>query len=74
MPIVARDGVTASPMIAMPIIQKETIIAGLRPCRSPILPITRAPIGRVTNPAPKVASEANRLVDGSFEGKKALPI
>ena len=32
--------------------------------RSPIPPITIAPIGRVRNPAPKVASVASRAVEG----------
>jgi hypothetical protein len=33
-----------------------------------------APSGRETNPTPKVANEAIRLVNGSSEGKKAAPI
>ena len=58
----------------MPISEKDIIIAGLRPMRSPIGPMIIAPIGRVRNPAPKVASESSRLDDGLAPGKNVRPI
>jgi hypothetical protein len=49
----------------------ESIIAGFRPTRSPILPITTPPTGRIRKPAPNVASDNNRLDDGFRVGKNA---
>ncbi len=69
-PIIAYEGVRASPTIANPINVKEKIIAGLRPMRSPMPPITIAPIGRVRNPAPKVASVASSAAEELPDGKK----
>ena len=57
-----------------PIRLKDSIIAGLRPMRSAMRPMTRPPNGRVKKPTPNVASEASRLVVGSCEGKKHAPI
>jgi hypothetical protein len=53
--------------------EKDRIIAGLRPNRSPILPITKPPMGRVTKPTPNVPRDASKLAAGMLEGKKALP-
>ena len=61
-------------MTPTPIKPKEMSIAGLRPMRSPSRPNTHAPSGRVRKPAPKVASDASKLVPGASDGKKALPI
>ena len=47
---------------ARPSSAKDSIIAGLRPTRSPIDPMTMAPMGRVRKPTPNVASDASRLV------------
>ena len=63
-PISAYEGVNARPTIAAPISVNEKTIAGLRPMRSPMPPITMAPIGRVRKPAPKVASVASRAAEG----------
>ena len=60
-PMLAYGGITAIPTIAQPISTKHSIIAGLRPARSAYAPITNAPMGRVTNPAPNVASDSIRL-------------
>jgi hypothetical protein len=49
-------------------------MAGLRPIRSPSVPSTIAPIGRVTKPIPKVASDSHRLSEPSVDGKNVLPI
>ena len=64
----------ASPVIATPMRENERIIAGLRPNRSPIFPITKPPMGRVTKPAPNAPRDASRLAVGELEGKKVLPI
>ena len=74
MPMAAKEGMAAIPSMPAPIRPKESSIAGFRPTRSAIRPITSAPSGRVRNPAPKVASVARRLVAGSCEGKKVRPI
>lgn len=68
MPMAPYDGVNASPTIANPMSENDTSIAGLRPMRSPMLPITMAPIGRVRKPAPKVASVASNAVAESLVG------
>jgi hypothetical protein len=73
-PIVAYGGISGKPTTPTPISTNDRSIAGLRPTRSPKRPITRAPSGRVKKPAPKVASDANRLVLGALEGKNARPI
>ena len=73
-PMDAYEGVSGRPVTPMPIMVNEAIMAGLRPMRSPSLPNTKAPRGRVRNPAPKVASDANKLVPGVSEGKNARPI
>ncbi len=57
-----------------PIRANDTSIAGLRPNRSPIRPITHAPTGRMPKPTPKVARDASRLEVGLWEGKKLRPI
>lgn len=54
--------------------EKETNMAGLRPFRSPRMPMTIPPRGRVKKPAPNVASERRRLEAGSREGKNVCPI
>ena len=74
MPMVAYVGIKGNPVTPMPIKVNEAIMAGLRPMRSPRRPNTKAPSGRVRNPAPKVASEANKLVPGVSDGKNARPI
>jgi len=60
--------------MAIPMMVKDSIIAGLRPMRSPMRPMTMPPIGRVMNPTPKVASDSSRLAPGVVEGKNAWPI
>jgi hypothetical protein len=67
-PIAACDGVNASPTIATPMSVNENTIAGLRRIRSPMPPITIAPIGRVRKPAPRVARVASRAADGLSPG------
>ncbi len=56
------------------IIAMVRIIAGLRPARSAKAPMTMPPIGRVTKPMPKIASEESRLAIGSLEGKNVSPM
>jgi len=73
-PMEAYEGISGNPITPAPISMNDSIIAGLRPARSPKRPMTYAPSGRVRNPTPKVASEASRLVPGVFEGKKVRPI
>jgi hypothetical protein len=48
-------------MMAPPISVKLRIMAGLRPTRSAYEPMMMPPIGRVTKPAPKVASDNIRF-------------
>ncbi len=74
MPMDAYGGINGKPVTPTPISMKEMSMAGLRPSRSPSLPSTNAPRGRVRNPTPKVASDASRLVPGVSDGKKARPI
>src|SRR5262249_18633003 len=73
-PIDAYEGVSDRPVAATPIKPSDNTIAGLRPARSPNLPITNAPSGLVRNPTPKVASDDSRLRPGVVEGKKVRPI
>ncbi len=73
-PMAAYDGTSGSPTTAMPMSQKDSSMAGLRPARSAYRPMTSAPSGRVRKPAPKVASEASRLVPGVSDGKNVRPI
>jgi hypothetical protein len=73
-PMLERGGVRASPIMAAPISGNVRIIAGLRPARSPIRPITQLPTGRGTNPTPNVPKAASKLADGVLEGKKARPM
>ena len=73
-PIASKDGVSASPTIAMPISVKERNIAGLRPARSPQRPMKKAPTGRDRNPIQKISSAASRRVSLSWFGKKVWPI
>ena len=56
--------------MAKPISENERIIAGLRPMRSPMRPMTMPPMGRVTKPTPKVPSDASRLAVGEVDGKE----
>ena len=70
----AYGGISGKPATPMPINVNEVIIAGLRPTRSPRRPNTKAPRGLVRKPAPKVASDASKLVPGVSEGKNARPI
>ncbi len=56
-----------------PISEKLSSMAGLRPSRSPMRPITKAPTGRETNPTAKVRSDNIRLSNGVWEGKKVRP-
>jgi len=46
---------------------------GLRPSWSPSRPNTRAPKGRTTKPAPKVARLERKPVVASPAGKKSFP-
>ena len=60
-------------MIAIPISAKDRIIAGFRPRRSAIRPITSPPSGRVTKPTPKVARLNNKRLS-LLPGNNAAPI
>ncbi len=57
------EGITANTTIATLIMTKLAVIAGRRPTRSEYEPITMAPMGLVTKPAPKVASDSIRLAN-----------
>ena len=51
-----------------------SISAALRPCVSPMRPITMPPIGRATKPRPKVRKAFKSSVVSSVPGKKFLPM
>jgi len=72
-PIDWYDGVSARPMMPMPIRVKDRIIAGLRPRRSANRPMIRPPSGLPTKPTPKVASDRSKDCEAS-PGNSVRPI
>ena len=52
----------------------DQAMPALRPRLLAICPMIIAPSGRMTKPAPKVASDSNSEDSGLFDGKNSLPM
>jgi hypothetical protein len=74
MPIDAYGGRKAISQVPSAISEIDSARPALRPRLSATLPISIAPSGRITKPAPKVASEISRDAEALPAGKNSRPM